>query len=269
MSPEHAALEQIEIAAFADLYRAAPEPIRTSLRIDAHEVASATCLRCSELNPTAIFRRACGLDQKTAVSDADLDTVMRHMREPRQPFAVPAAPDTKQSTLAKQLSSRGFTPGYAFMKFSRLTAGVTDVDCDLDIALIGRDRAEAFGRVISAGFGLPETVAPWLAQLPGREGWVCLLATADGVPAAAAAAYVKGIYAWLGLGATLPPFQRRGAQSALIVRRLKEAGARGAQIAATETGERVPDRPSISYRNILRCGFQERYLRDNYMSPPA
>jgi hypothetical protein len=35
----------------------------------------------------------------------------------------------------------------------------------------------------------------------------------------------------------------------------------------TETGERVPDKPSDSYRNILRAGFHERYLRQNYLSP--
>jgi hypothetical protein len=47
------------------------------------------------------------------------------------------------------------------------------------------------------------------------------------------------------------------------------AAARGARTAVTETGERMPDKPSASYRNILRAGFQERYLRQNWMSPTA
>jgi hypothetical protein len=45
--------------------------------------------------------------------------------------------------------------------------------------------------------------------------------------------------------------------------------ARGARTAVTETGERLPDKPSNSYRNILRAGFHERYLRHNYLSPAA
>jgi hypothetical protein len=51
--------------------------------------------------------------------------------------------------------------------------------------------------------------------------------------------------------------------------RIREAAARGARIAVTETGERLPDRPSASYRNILRAGFEEMYLRQNYMSAAA
>jgi GNAT superfamily N-acetyltransferase len=110
-------------------------------------------------------------------------------------------------------------------------------------------------------------VADWLAHLPGRDHWVCLLASAEGEPAAAAAVYIEGTHAWLGLGATLPAFRQRGGQSALLARRVQEAALRGASIAVTETGERVRDRPSNSYRNILRCGFTERYLRQNYLSP--
>jgi hypothetical protein len=34
-----------------------------------------------------------------------------------------------------------------------------------------------------------------------------------------------------------------------------------------ETGERVPDRPSASYRNILKAGFEEAYLRPNWQRP--
>lgn len=50
---------------------------------------------------------------------------------------------------------------------------------------------------------------------------------------------------------------------------LAEAAARGARTAVTETGERLPDKPSMSYRNILRARFHERYLRQNYLSPQA
>lgn len=40
-------------------------------------------------------------------------------------------------------------------------------------------------------------------------------------------------------------------------------------VAVTETGERLPDKPSNSYRNILRAGFEETYLRQNCISPPS
>jgi GNAT superfamily N-acetyltransferase len=267
MSADLAALEDIESAAFADLYRAAPDAMRTSLSIDVARIGGATCLRCVRLHPAAIFRRACGLGVQTPARETAVDEIVRHMNGLGESYAVTVIPQAQPPALTGWLEAHGLARGYAFMKFCRSTAGAIDAPSDLAIAAIGPEQGAAFGRVISAGFGLPEAVTDWLARLPGRDGWVCLLATADGVPAAAAAAYVEGTHAWFGLGATLPQFRRRGGQNALLARRLREAQARGALTAVTETGERLPDRPSHSYRNIMRCGFREMYLRQNYMSP--
>ncbi len=62
------------------------------------------------------------------------------------------------------------------------------------------------------------------------------------------------------------PCHRHGAQNALLARRLQEAATQGAQVAVTETDERVPDKPDNSYRNILKAGFVEAYVRQNYLS---
>jgi hypothetical protein len=35
----------------------------------------------------------------------------------------------------------------------------------------------------------------------------------------------------------------------------------------TETGEQLPGRPSASYRNIVRAGFEELYVLRNWLSP--
>jgi GNAT superfamily N-acetyltransferase len=264
---DFAALERIESAAFLDLYRAAPDAIRASFRIDGRSVAGATCLVCERAQPAAIFRRACGLGVHAPVRESDLDQVVQHMDRFGEPYVITVAPHAKPSALPQWLKGRGFTPGYAFMKFSRATAAAADAATDFDVKVIGSERGVAFGQVVSAVFGLPDYLEQWIAQLPGRERWVCLLASAGDVPVAAAAAYIENQYAWFGLGATLPEFRRRGAQSVLLSRRLREAHARGASLAVTETGERVPDRPSNSYRNILRNGFQEMYLRQNYHCP--
>jgi GNAT superfamily N-acetyltransferase len=267
VSIDFVALEAVESAAFADLYRAAPDHIRTSLGIGVAAVGGATCLSCMQLQPAAVFRRACGLGVQVPASEAQLAEVVRHMDRLGETFAVTATPHAQPPALPAWLEARGFGRGYAFMKFSRPTSPPIDAPTDLDVAVIGPEHGQAFGRVVSTCFGLPALVGDWLACLPGRDHWICLLASAEGEPAAAAAAYVEGTHAWLGLGATLPSFRQRGGQSALLARRVREAAAHGASIAVTETGERVPDRPSNSYRNILRCGFTEQYLRQNYMSP--
>ena len=73
-----------------------------------------------------------------------------------------------------------------------------------------------------------------------------------------------GKLAWLGIAATVPGFRRRGAQTALLAARIRRASELGCTLLVTETGEAVDGRPAGSYRNILRAGFEPRYLRPNY-----
>ena len=103
----------------------------------------------------------------------------------------------------------------------------------------------------------------WWSRLaqPAMHAW------AGDEPAGAGALHLDGEAAWLGVGATRPQFRRRGAQAAVLAARIDAARAAGATMLATETGERVPDQPSTSYRNILRAGFREAYVRANWRSP--
>jgi hypothetical protein len=72
---------------------------------------------------------------------------------------------------------------------------------------------------------------------------------------------------WLGLAATLPDRRRLGAQSAPLAARVQAAIDAGCRTQTTETGKRLPDRPSNWYRNILRAGFEELYVRPSLVSP--
>jgi hypothetical protein len=64
-------------------------------------------------------------------------------------------------------------------------------------------------------------------------------------------------YAWM-------KFVRDPSPSTLLHRRIEDARAAGCHTLFVETGERTADRPSASYRNILRAGFKEAYLRPNW-----
>ena len=261
------ALENIEFDATVDLYRAAPEEARVRHAIEAHDVGAATCLSCRGIEPAAVFRRAIRLGTGSAASEADLDAVVVHMKGRGLSYVVPVAPLSQPAALGLWLERRGFTRGYAWMKFCRPCDSTPQAVSDLEVRVVGSALGGEFGRVVAEGFGLPPTVAPWIVALAGRANWVCAMAFAGRTPVAAGAAYVSGEHAWLGLGATSASHRRRGAQNALLALRLREAAARGARVAVTETGERLPDKPSNSYRNILRAGFEEAYLRQNYMSP--
>ena len=129
-------------------------------------------------------------------------------------------------------------------------------------------KADEFTAVLAGGFEIPQSVTAMLSHLPGRPGWSWYLAHDGETPVACGALFVHGRHGWLGQAATLPAHRRRGAQSALIAARIGAAAAAGAEVVVTETGEIVDDRPTISYRNILRAGFRAAYLRPNYVSPP-
>jgi len=264
---DFAALENIEFDACTDLYRAAPDNIRTAYDVDVRDVAGATCLSCREIEPAMIFRRAVRVGVGRASSEIALGEVIDYMQGRGERFAIPVAADAQPAELSVWLERRGFTRGYAWMKFSRRCDDSPDGETDLDIRVIDSALGGEFGRVVCEAFGLPAAIAPWIGALPGRPNWVCVMAFDGDTPVACGATYVKGDYAWLGFGGTLAAHRRHGAQNALIARRLGEAAARGARVAVTETGERLPDLPSNSYRNILRAGFRERYLRQNYLSP--
>ena len=107
----------------------------------------------------------------------------------------------------------------------------------------------------------------WGVRRCGRRGWHCFLAWAGDEPAGCAAFYVEDRLAWLGFAATRPDHRRKGAQTALLVARIRAARAFGADRLYTETGAATADGPGPSYRNILRSGFRPTYVRPNYASP--
>lgn len=265
--PDFVELEGIEYAASVDFFRAAPPAMRAAYGIEVQAAGAATCLWSRGLEPTAIFRRAVGLGVGRRAAEADVEEIVGRMGALGQRYALPVGEQAQPAELPSWLERRGFTRGYAWMKFSRSCEAPPRAAHAPEVRVAGEELGAAFGRLIAQGFGLPEAIAPWIGALAGRPRWVCLLAYAGADPIAGGAVYVHGSYAWLGFGATLPSHRRQGAQSALLARRLAEAAQRGAKVAVTETGERVPDKPSVSYANILRAGFAEAYLRQNYLSP--
>jgi GNAT superfamily N-acetyltransferase len=157
----------------------------------------------------------------------------------------------------------GYTEGYAWMKFAAEADASAHADTDLVIEQVGPQGGVDFALPVRTAFGMPEAFDAWLRELPGRAGWTCLVGYDGGRAVAAGALYVDGDQGWLGMAGTLPEARGRGAQSAILARRIALAAEQGASTVTTETG--VGGGPS--YRNILRAGFTEAYERPNWDSP--
>ena len=256
-------LENAEIAAYLDAFRASPD------LFDVAEIGGATCVALRRLE-SRMFNRVLNL-----TSTGPLDEIAAFYGETQWWVS-------DSHSLGAELEERGFVRDYGWMKFSR---GVSprEAQSDLHVELADSDRADDFGRVVGGGFEMPEWLQPLAVNVVGRPGWSCYVAYDGEAPAGVGALFtpptgdlntgrVVGLgpatlpanIGWLGFGATLPEYRGRGAQSAILAARIEDARKQGCATVVTETGELEEGRPSSSYRNILRAGFREAYVRPNY-----
>jgi GNAT superfamily N-acetyltransferase len=251
--------EHAEAAAFADCWRAAPSRLAEREGIALLQDGPVTALSVASLPESRVHNHAYGV-----ATAADVERVEAFYAECGSSYVLSTAPG---AVLEPLLEARGYTRGYAWMKFARDLSPLT-ADTSLRITEIGAEAGAVFGDVVATAFGMPAWTAEWIGGLPGRRGWACFLAYADGQPAAGAALFVAGEVGWCGFGATLPDYRGRGGQAALIAARVDAARSLRCAALTTETGVRVEGSPSGSYRNILRAGFVETRARDNWV-PPA
>lgn len=120
------------------------------------------------------------------------------------------------------------------------------------------DLAGAFTQVLNIGFGYaPDYVrGQAFAAAIGRPGWFHYVAFVDGEPAAASAMFVHDHVADCFIASTLPNARGRGAQTALIQRRLADGVAAGCDLATAQSVV-----TNASPRNFARQGFQPVYRR--------
>lgn len=118
-----------------------------------------------------------------------------------------------------------------------------------------RDELELYLEIWAGGFALPEFLWPDVKRI--RAAWFTVpgfsryLALVDGAPAACAALYVHGDVGYLCMSATLPEFRGRGAQSALIARRWRDARDAGCRSVTTQTAF-----GGTSQHNMERAGMR-------------
>lgn len=210
--------------------------------------------------------RALGFGLERPLDGATLEAIEAQFVAAGAPrFMLQVSPVAQPETLPELLAARGFTLHNRWVKLSRPTADPPSAPTTLTVESIGPEHADAWSHVLVTGFGLPEGLAPLWATRVGRPGWTHYLAYDGDTPAAGAALYVQEGVAWLGGMATLETFRGRGAQGALIARRLRDAAGHGCDVAVTETAEPTGTRDAPSWRNMKRFGFEELYRRPNWV----
>jgi hypothetical protein len=246
-------LERAELAAFGSMLGSAPGDHDFAVV----RLGGAVCGIARSLPGVRDLNRVCGADATTDVAE-----VLRVYDGLEHIVAVAPGADGLEDALREA----GYTPGYAWMKFAGPADPGAHAPTELRIEAVGPQRAMDFAGPVVTGFGMPDFMGPVIAAIVGLPGWTCLAAYDRDRPVAGAALVVAGDQGWLGMGATVPEARGRGAQSALLAARIRLAAEAGATTVTTETGAREEGRPARSYRNIVRAGLHEAFLRPNWVS---
>ena len=260
------AIEAIERDAWESLCRAAPPAIARDLGLEVHRFGGALMTLCARVDQGQ-FNRLFGFGTEPKNDPAAIGEAVARFRAAglRNPYIqIPPG----ETALEEAAGAAGLVPAKRpWVKFHRAPTDPPRAVTGVETAPVSRANAELFGIVIAAGFGMPPPMAIWLACLVERSGWRCYLAWDGGEAIAGAALYLQNRAAWLGAGATRPQSRRRGAQSALLARRIADASLAGATLLTTETGMPLPGEDHPSYRNIARSGFAVAYERANWGFP--
>ncbi|MGC1166645.1 MAG: GNAT family N-acetyltransferase [Solirubrobacterales bacterium] len=263
---DHRQLDRVEKRFWREIWESVPAEAAAERGVEARDFGPVQATVATALPGVGMMNLVLGATEPGAAEDGHLAAATEWVRSRGVDSYVPVATGLPETEPAERwLAGNGFSPGYAWMKFARDAHPPRfAVPEDVEVTEVTAAEQEPFGMIAATGFGLPAWAAAFFADLPERSDWRCYVARVDGTTQACAAMLVRGDVAEFGIAATLEPARGRGCQRALLHRRIVDAAAAGCRTLFVETGERVPDRPSASYKNILRAGFEEAYLRPNW-----
>lgn len=264
----------LEARALQSLHQRCPPPTATALGLSWTERGPAR-VSIARNEPSILLNRALGLDLLEPVRLETLDGVDAVYRQASvaqylvQLYRLAGVPSERQLAAAGWVKARGWR------KFHRGLGATPEVNCTLAVRRLQNRERDApqlasFARIAAAAFDLSPALEPLIRALATDPRWH-LFVSLDGERVAGTGALfverhpeTRRRLGWLDFGTTAPEYRRRGSQAAVLAARIGHARQLGCDELVTTTGEAVPGDPQHSYRNILRSGFSEGPLRENW-----
>ena len=162
--------------------------------------------------------------------------------------------------LVPLLNERGYRPfEFTSVMYRPIGVGGGDSRAGPAVRLLGEDEQELYARVAAEGWrdsGYGDFMLEIGRVSANTDGLHMFVAELDGVAIAAGAVHLRDGVAHLAGASTVPGGRRRGAQLALLERRLQYAASHGCDIALMGASP-----GSGSQRNAERHGFRIAYTR--------
>lgn len=255
------AFARANAAALRGLYR---KEIAAEYGVRATESKSALAL-VTESRSSA-FNRVVNLGMFEPATAAQLDEIVALYARTSAPFAVQLNPFARPAALDEWLQQRGLRPGEPWTVLSRRLVGEVDAVAGIAVDRVEPSAASAYARVSEIAFDLSFGQGSLGASAIGQPGWSHYLAHDEGRAFAAAAMFVHGRTALFAGSGALPSQRGRGAQTALIARRLRDAAALGCDVALVETAEPLDGEVPAALRNVTRAGFAVAFRQRSFTS---
>jgi ribosomal protein S18 acetylase RimI-like enzyme len=154
----------------------------------------------------------------------------------------------------------------AWLKLAREPGPLPEPEhgCELTVREATLDDSAAFAELVVRCHGTAPQATPVLAALVKRPRWHVYVACDGPRVVAAGALVVLGDVGYLSFGATDAAYRRRGAQRALLDKRMRVAFALGCRWVFSDTGEAIAGQPNPSFDNLRRLGLEPIARRENY-----
>jgi len=260
------AIEASAIRGTEDHWKLVPPDLAKRLKTGTAHVGDAfmTMLSGSE---ALRMNRVIGLGHRGQANEQVIDEIVRRYHDARMKrFSLLLGPGPQMKQVARWLEARRFARKPGLMLLVRdARIPVPHEKAGLRIHRASAVDRETIVRIHATCFATP----------PIRRSWNLVAAAArhhehylafDGPKAIGVGTIrVDGDLAWLGGGAVLTRYRRRGAHRALILARLRRAAQLGCRWVWVETAEPVKGRPDGSRRNLVRLGFQEVGVKPLYV----
>jgi ribosomal protein S18 acetylase RimI-like enzyme len=258
------ACEAAELAAVESWMRAIPASVAQEFGIGCERLGEALLVHGRV--DVLMFNRVLGLGALETDIERTLSAALERFAVRGGPrFMIQIAPGPWYDDVTTLAGAHGFYDHNYWIRLLRGAAAPPAVRTDLSLEPLRPHDAKGFGAIAAAAFNHPPAFADWNAALATREGWQFFGAYEGDVLAGGAALFLHGDTGYFGFAVTRSEFRGRGAQSALIARRIEASLAAGCRRIVVETAADTPAKPNPSTRNLRRLGFVDLYWRRNWV----
>lgn len=257
--------ELIESAALNDFAHSASKETIEKCGIKIFPVGGVNGLISSKIDILA-FNRVVGLGIKEPIDERVVDIILNKIEANQvNRFFIQVHPEVYSDQVRRLFELHDFYHYNNWVRLVRDTSPPHKVKTKLEIKTITKNESKLFGEIVVKAFEWPDELTQWLASPVGRKNWYHYIAFEKNIPVATAAFFHSGDFAWFDFAATHPEHRGKGAQSALLAKRIEDCRKLGIKTIIVETAEQTSKKESPSYRNVLKAGFKEAYKRPNFI----